>query len=97
MQYRLKIEFQRLASVDGKNVAKYVRNDFLPIDKNILLFTRFGGGFNGGGTVFAHLYVRIINQTCQFLNISCATLFLDVVNAFASLLTAIVFDLDEGY
>ena len=37
-----------LASVDGKNVAKYVRNNLLPRAKAISLETQFGGGFNGG-------------------------------------------------
>ena len=48
-----------LASVDGKNVAKYVRNNLLPRAKAISLETQFGGGFNGEETAFAHLYVRI--------------------------------------
>jgi len=85
-----------LACVDGKNVAKYVRNKLLPRAHTISLNTQFGGGFNGGETAFAHLYVRLVNQAAKSANLSCANLFLDVISAFASLLRCIVFDLDDG-
>jgi hypothetical protein len=85
-----------LASVDGKNVAKYIRNKLLPRAHNISLNTQFGGGFNGGETAFAHLYVRLVNQACKAAGMTCANLFLDVIGAFASLLRCIVFDTEAG-
>ena len=85
-----------LACVDGKNVAKYVRSKLLPRAHNISLNTQFGGGFNGGETAFAHLYVRLVNQACKAAGMTCANLFLDVISAFASLLRCIVFDTEAG-
>ena len=85
-----------LACVDGENVAKYVRNKFLPRAKVISLNTQFGGGFNGGETAFAHLYARLVNQACRNSRRTCANLFLDVISAFASLLRCIVFDVEAG-
>ena len=85
-----------LACVDGKNVAKYIRNKLLPRAHKISLDTQFGGGFNGGETAFAHLYVRLVNQSCRCAKKTCANLSLDVISAFASLLRCIVFDFEDG-
>ena len=85
-----------LACVDGENVAKHVRNKLLPRAHNISLNTQFDGGFNGGETAFAHLYVRLVNQACKAVERSCDNLFLDVINAFASFLRCIVFDFEDG-
>ena len=89
-----------LACADGENVAKYVRNRLLPRAHNISLNSQFGGGFNGGETAFACLYVRLVNQACKAANKTCAKLFLDVISAFACLLKCIVFDteaVDEAW
>ena len=85
-----------LACVDGKNVAKYVKNKLFPRAHNISLNTQFGGGFNGGETAFAHLYVRLVNQVCEAANKTCANLFLHVISTSASLLRCIVFDTEAG-
>ena len=77
-------------------MAKYVRNKMLPRAHNISLSTQFGGGFNGGETAFAHLYVRLVNQACKAAKLTCANLFLDVISAFASLLRCIVFDTEAA-
>ena len=61
-----------LACVDGRNVAKYMRNKLLPRAHSISLDTQFGGGFNGGETAFAHLYVRLVNQSCRRAKKTCA-------------------------
>ena len=83
-----------LACADTKNVTKYVRNKLLPRAHNISLNTQFGEGFNGGETALAHIYVRLGKAADK----TCANLFLDVINAFASLLRCIVFgtDADAG-
>ena len=77
-------------------MAKHNRIKLLPRAHNISLDIQFGGGYNGGETACAHLYVRLVNQSCRCAKKTCANLFLDVISAFASLLRCIVFDCDNG-
>ena len=55
-----------------------------------------GGGFNGGETSFAHIYIRTIVDACVSLGNSCSVLFVDVVTAFATMLRRSAFDISEG-
>ena len=68
----------------------------MPRAHSMSLNAQFGGGFNGGETAFAHLYVRLVNEACRHAKRTCANLFLDVISAFASLLRCIVFDCEDG-
>ena len=85
-----------LAEDDGKDAAKYVRHKLLDRARGIVLNTQFGGGFNGGETSFAHLYVRCVVEASAHQGKCCSSLFLDVVSAFASMLRTIVFDFEEA-
>jgi len=85
-----------LANDSGKHVGKHVRSNLLPRARSLVHKTQFGGGFNGGETSFAHLYVRTVMDSCKYFNMSCGTLFLDVVTAFARMLRRSVFDISEG-
>ena len=42
------------------------------------------------------MYIRIVSDICKHSNLSCASLFLDVVTAFASMLRRSVFDITSG-
>ena len=68
----------------------------LPRAKRIVASTQFGGGFNGGETSFAHLYIRSVMDVCRCLALSGGVLFLDVVTAFATMLRRTIFDVSEG-
>jgi len=85
-----------LSDVSSKVVGRFIRSRLLPFAVALSVDTQFGGGFHGGETAFAHLYVRLIMDMCQQTNMSVAILFLDVSAAFASLLRRIVFDFEEG-
>lgn len=62
----------------------------------IVFSSQYGGGFNGGETSFAHIYVRAVCEAAKKQGVSCACLFVDVIAAFASLLRRIIFDVDDG-
>jgi hypothetical protein len=48
-----------LANDSGKQVCKYLRTKLVPRARKLVYPTQFGGGFNGGETAFAHLYIRM--------------------------------------
>ena len=80
-----------LADDAGKAVGKLIRQRLLPHAVAISVNTQFGGGFNGGETAFAHLYLRLLIDAAACTSISCSIIFLDVVAAFAQMLRRIVF------
>jgi len=80
----------------GKFVLKLVRKQLLPVATLLSHDTQYGGGLNGGETAFAHLQIRIVQDTCMHLRLSSSTLFLDVVAAFASMLRRTVLPSDGG-
>jgi len=63
---------------------------------SLLLQPQFGGGLNGGETAFAHIYVRAVCDAAKQDDLSCACLFIDVIAAFASMLTRIFCNIGEG-
>jgi hypothetical protein len=58
--------------------------------------TQFGGGFHGGETSFAQLYMRLITDAAVNASQSSANLYLDVVAAFATMLRRIILDIEDG-
>ena len=85
-----------LGDDSGKAIGKLIRSRLLPAASALSVSTQFGGGMHGGETAFAHLYLRLIIDSCIESRLSCAVLFFDVVAAFAQMLRRIVFNLDAG-
>jgi hypothetical protein len=85
-----------LADDAGKSVAKLIRKRLLPHAVALSVSTQFGGGFNGGETAFANLYLRLLIDAAACQRTSCSIIFLDVVAAFAQMLRRIVFNVDAG-
>ena len=80
-----------LGDISGKFITKYIRKSLLPFALQYSRTTQFGGGFNGGETSFAHLYIRLAIDICKIHNKSCSVLFIDVISAFASLMRNVFF------
>jgi hypothetical protein len=80
----------------GKFVLKLVRKQLLPVANLLCHETQYGGGLHGGETAFAHLQIRIVQDSCKALKVSSSALFLDVVAAFASMLRRTVLPSDGG-
>ena len=80
-----------LGDISGKFITKHIRKSLLSVAISFSRATQFGGGFNGGETSFAHLYIRLIIDICKVHNSSSSVLFIDVVAAFASLMRHVVF------
>ena len=85
-----------LANDDGKGEGKLLRRRFLKFAMAISHDTQFGGGFHGGETAFAHLYMRLLIDSAIANKTSCSAVYFDVVAAFASMLRRIIFSCDEG-
>ena len=80
-----------LGDFDGKAVFKSIRRKILPLVSPIVGHSQYGSGFNGGETAFAHIGIRLHFETAKTFAQSASGLFLDVVSAFACLLTRILF------
>ena len=85
-----------LADDAGKSVFKLIRQRLLPYAVALSMNTQFGGGFNGGETAFANLYLRLLIDAAVCQRTSCAIIFMDVVAAFAQMLRRIVFNVADG-
>lgn len=85
-----------LGDITGKCLNKFIRNNLFKFAVGFAGPAQFASGMNGGETAFAHLYIRLIAEIAEMLQFSCSILFLDVVNAFGSMLRRIVFDFEEG-
>ena len=85
-----------LADDGGKGAIKLIRPRFLSLALNIAHQSQYGGGFNGGETAFAQIYMRLVVDASISNLQSCGILYLDVVAAFATMLRRIVFDFEEG-
>ena len=64
-----------LVDDSGKHSGKYVRHKLLPRAKSLVFPTQFRGGFNGGETSFAHMYVRCVFDSCKSVGKSCGVVF----------------------
>ncbi len=49
-----------LGNIPGKDLTKHIRSFLAPIAKQLYGPSQFGSGLNGGGTAFAHLYIRLV-------------------------------------
>ena len=81
---------------DGKAVQRLVRKRLFSLASKLCVESQFGGGLNGVETATAHLYLRMFVDFVNCSENSGAIIFLDVCNAFATLLRRIVFDMDLG-
>ena len=75
---------------------KTIRTSLMPALSDVTCATQFGSGLHGGETAIAHLCLRSFFEIGRLMKKTVATLFLDIVTAFASMVRRIVFDVDEG-
>ena len=85
-----------LASDGGKRCAINIRHKILPIVNRMSRRTQFGGGINGGETSIVYMYNRLIADLAKLSRLSHASISVDVVTAFASLMRSIIFGNDDG-
>ena len=75
-----------LANDNGKFVGKFCRRQLVSRARRLIFPSQFWGGFHGGETAFAHLYIECILNVCKAQAIAGVIFFLDVIAAFASML-----------
>jgi len=85
-----------LGNITEKNLNKIIRNNLMPVVRQIAGNGQFASGINGGETAGAHLYIKMVLDIAKLNNISACILFVDVVNAFGSMLRRVIFDFSDG-
>lgn len=85
-----------IGDFSGKSAGSMTRDRMLSLACDMVGCNQYACGFNGGETAFAHLTLRLFVQIAADSKMSASVLFLDVATAFASLLRAIVFDINDG-
>ena len=92
MNYRDVSICAQSSKVFGKHLRKCIQGSC----DEVLLESQWGSGRNGGDTNITHLYVHMLFNLGEKQGLSTSITFLDIRNAFASMVRSLLFDNEEG-